>query len=451
MTATKPLVAIVGRPNVGKSMLFNRLAGSRRAITADEAGTTRDRLYADAEWNGSTFTLIDTGGLTNDSDGMATAINQQVREAITEADLLVLLVDATAGLTAEDKAVAEAVRRSGKPAIVAVNKVDDAPDRANQEFWELGFDSVQPISAIHGKGTGDLSDVIVEKAQSSTEEAEPATHPVVTIVGRPNAGKSTLFNKLAGGDQRIIGDEPGTTRDVGSIEVEGPEGPIALLDTAGMPKAKRTRVGIPKFSLLRTLRAINQSDVVVLLIDAVEGPSVQDAHIAEYVMEAGRGIVIAVNKWDAIERSDDIQERFHGQLQERLGWLPSPPVVFLSALTGEKVDRLLRAVIDVYQIAGTKLSTGKLNRFVQDRMDRLPASSRKARTSPKLYYLTQTGVHPPTFAVFVNDPAAWSDIQQRWLAGQLRDEFGLLGTAVHLNLRPRRKDNRPSAKTSESA
>jgi GTP-binding protein len=437
---SKPLVAIVGRPNVGKSTLFNRLIGSRRAITTDVPGTTRDRIYADAEWNGAEFTVVDTGGLTDDTDQMATAINQQVIDAMAEADLVLFAVDAASGPVSADRQVADVARRTGKPVVLVANKADN-PNAADQakEFYELGFGEPIPVSAVHGRGTGDLCDAIVHEAKSSVSVSQDETNdiPKLAIVGRPNVGKSTLFNKLSGGDRRITGETPGTTRDVGSVTIDTKYGPLELLDTAGLPKAKRTRSGIPKFSLLRTLRAINQADVVAILIDGPEGPTVQDAHIAEYVLEAGKGIVLAVNKWDLVEREEDVQDKFQGLLQERLSWLPSPPVVFFSAMTGEKVDRLARAVFDVYKMRDQKVGTGELNRFVQERLDRLPAGSRKKHPA-KLFYLTQVGIQPPTFAVFVNDPESWTATQRRWLAGQLREEFNFLGTPVELNFKRRR-------------
>ncbi len=441
MTESKPLVAIVGRPNVGKSTLFNRLVGGRRAITTDIPGTTRDRIYGDAEWGGAVFTVVDTGGLTDESDQLAAAVNRQVVEAMTEADLILLVGDAVAGPTAADRAVATAARRTGRPVLVVVNKADaPEPARRAAEFHELGFGDPLPVSAIHGKGTGDLCDAILRHARRGPAASETdRTVPRLAIVGRPNVGKSTLFNRLVGAERRLTGETPGTTRDVGSVTLESKQGPLVVLDTAGLPKAKRTRTGIPKYSLLRTLRAINQADVVAILVDGPEGPTMQDAHIAAYVLEAGKGVVVVVNKWDLVEGQEDIQERFQGMLQERLGWLPSPPVVYLSAKTGEKVDRLTRAVFDVYQLSGTEVGTGELNRFVQRRLDRLPAGSRRQRPA-RLYYLTQVGTHPPAFACFVNDPASWTATQRRWLAGQLREEFNLLGTPVELKFRRRRPE-----------
>ena len=441
MADSKPLVAIVGRPNVGKSTLFNRLVGGRRAITTDIPGTTRDRIYADGKWAGTVFTVVDTGGLTDQSDYLAAAINQQVIEAMSEADLILVVGDATTGPVADDLRVAEAARRTGKPVLMVANKSDN-PQAAEQAttFFELGLGDPLATSAIHARGTGDLCDAIVDQARPGTTAAAATENvPRLAIVGRPNVGKSTLFNRLAGTDRRITGETPGTTRDVGTVTVETKQGPLVLLDTAGMPKAKRTRMGIPKYSLLRTLKAINQADVVAILVDGPEGPTVQDAHIAAYVIEAGKGIVLVVNKWDLVEGQTDIQERFQGMLQERLSWLPSPPVVFLSAKTGEKVERLFRATFDVYQMSGTKVGTGELNRFVQARLDRLPAGSRRQRPA-KLYYLTQVGTHPPTFTCFVNAPESWGAGQRRWLAGQLREEFNLLGTAVELKFRRRRPE-----------
>ncbi|MDP9212054.1 MAG: ribosome biogenesis GTPase Der [bacterium] len=432
-----PIVTIVGRPNVGKSTLFNRLLGERRAITADLPGTTRDRIYAEAEWQGKRFTVVDTGGLTEARADLPQAVDEQVRVALAESDLILLLVAAPDGLTAGDRAVAALARRQQVPVVVVVNKVDNARlESSVGEFHRLGFDAVVPVSALHGRSTGDLADLIVGKTGAGTETNVDRT-PSFTIVGRPNAGKSTLMNRLTDSEAAVTSEEPHTTRDVTERRLRVAEGEWRLLDTAGMAKHSRARPGIPYWSLLRTLRAIAEADVAVLLIDATEGPTLQDAHIASHILDSGTGLVIALNKWDQVEKASDVQERFFGKLRKRLPFLPSPPVVFLSALTGEKTDRLLRAVQDVYAASGTRIPTPELNRVVQTRLNEYAGGRRRAR----LFYLTQTGDRPPTFACFVNQPQLWKEPQRRHVAGVLREEFDLLGTAVRLDFRKRRKES----------
>ena len=433
MSKRTPIVTVVGRPNVGKSTLFNRLLGQRRAITADLPGTTRDRIYAEAEWQGKHFTLVDTGGLTSRKDGLPHAVDEQVRTAVAESDLVVFVTAAPDGLTAADRSVADMVRRQDVPVVVAVNKADNmGAEAAANEFHRLGFGTVQAVSALHGRGTGDLADLIVSASGASGSVAHDPS-PSFTIVGRPNAGKSTLLNRLAGSDSAVTSPEPHTTRDVTSRLIPTEHGMWRFLDTAGMAKGPRARPGIHYWSLLRTLRAIAEADVAVLLIDATEGPTLQDAHIASHVLDSGTRLMVAVNKWDVAEKSPDIQERYFAKLRKRLPFLPMPPVVFLSALTGEKTDRLLRAVHDVYRASDTRVPTPELNRVVQTRLSDYAGGRRRAR----LFYLTQTATRPPTFACFVNQPRLWGETQQRHLAGVLRDEFDLFGAALRLDFRKR--------------
>ncbi|MDP4000473.1 MAG: ribosome biogenesis GTPase Der [bacterium] len=440
MSKSQPIVAIVGRPNVGKSTLYNRLVGQRRAITADLPGTTRDRIYGEAEWQGQAFTVIDTGGLTagdggkDSEDGhLGKAVKEQVVNAIEESDLVLLVVSARDGLTGEDREAAALVRKRSRPVLLVVNKVDDGtgPGGAEpaDEFHRLGFESIA-ISALHGKGTGDLMDEItsqIGKVKASGEGRPPA----FTIVGRPNAGKSTLVNRLSDGRTALTSEVPHTTRDTTERLLKTPQRTWRLIDTAGMAKRGKRSSGIPYWSLLRTLRAIADSAVAVLLIDAEEGPTLQDAHIAAHILDSGTGLVLAVNKWDLVDKGPDVQERFFAKLRKRLPFLPSPPVVFVSALTGEKADRILRAVEDVYEAAETRVGTAQLNTLVRTRLGEYAGGRRKAR----LYYLTQVSTLPPTFVVFVNQPTLWGEDQRRHLAGVLRDEFELYGVAPKLEFR----------------
>lgn len=441
MSQTKPLVAIVGRPNVGKSTLFNRLVGSQQAITDHVAGTTRDRLYGDVEWQGKVFTLIDTGGLmapeTGDTERLREAVNQQVRTAIDEADAVLLLVDAQGGLVPADTQVADVVRRSGKPTILVGNKADNmAVEARSAELYELGLGDPWLVSAIHGRATGDLLDKIIADT-ASVRAAEPPElgYPRVALVGRSNVGKSTLFNQLSGSDTRISDAEPHTTRDIGSTVLDTAAGRMELLDTAGLLRRGKSGLGIPKFSLLRTIRTIQEAEVACLLIDGVEGPTVQDAHIASYILEAGTAVVVVVNKWDLVDKSADVQDRFYRHLQETLGFLPSPPVIFISALTGSKVQNLPRAIYDVWNMAATEIGTTELNQTLRAAASKLPAGG--GRFAPKLYYGTQIGVHPPTFKIFVNKDEAWGDNHRRYLQNVLRDTYNLLATPVRLKLQPK--------------
>lgn len=442
--SAKPVVAIVGRPNVGKSTLFNRLVSSRLAITDNAAGTTRDRLYADGEWQGTRITYVDTAGYTDDQPEipeLTSKVNQDIKQAVEDADVVMMVVDAQAGKTAEDEAMAHLVRRHGSQTVLVANKVDNVQAGAlASEFFSLGLGEPHPVSAIHGRGTGDLLDLVVQTSPEPRAEETETTMPRVALIGRPNVGKSTLFNTLAGRQERLSSATPHTTRDIGKTLVDTPDGPMELLDTAGVMRRGKSGRGLAKYSFLRSLRAINEADVCCLLIDAVEGPTLQDAHIAAYIQEAGKAIVLVVNKWDLVEKTPDIQDTFYDQLGERLGFLPSPPIVFLSALTGGNKAQASRAVYDVWKIAGTEIETAELNQTLRSALPRLPAG--KGRHSPKLYYATQVGTRPPAFMLFVNKAEAWSENHRRYLINVLREQYGLLGTPIVLRFRskpPREK------------
>lgn len=437
MTEYKPLVALVGRPNVGKSSLFNRLVGSRQAITDSQAGTTRDRIYGDGEWQGNELTFIDTGGLIDETatDSLTKSVNGQVRQAIAEADLVLFLVDAQAGVTAADRTVLDLVRRTAGRVLLIVNKADNVVlESGAAEFYELGVSAVHIISTLHGRGTGDLLDAIVaETREVAPRETSPSDRPRTALVGRANVGKSTLLNQFAAAERMITSSEPHTTRDAASYQIETAAGPLELIDTAGIRRRGQSGRGMTKYSLLRTIRAINDAEVVCLLLDGVEGATTQDAHIASYIQEAGKAIVLVVNKWDLVEKAPDVQEQFYHQLQEKLGFLPSPPVVFLSAKTGAKLAQLPRAIYDVWHTAGRTLETSELNTVLRAALPRLPAGS--GRHAPKFYYATQVDTHPPTFLLFVNKAEAWGTNHRRYLMNVLRDHYQLLGTPVNLRFR----------------
>lgn len=407
------------------------------------AGTTRDRLYGDAEWQGKRYTVVDTGGLAEDSAPLASEVAGQVREAIAEADRVLMVVDAQTGPSAADAPVVELLRKSAKPVTLVANKADNEELRGSVSgFWEYGLGEPVAVSAQHGRGTGDLLDVLVATLPSADLAPAVSKTPKVALLGRANVGKSTLFNRLAGQPKRITSDEPHTTRDTGSIKVSTPDGPLEVLDTAGIQRRGKSGRGIPKFSLLRTLRAVQEADVACLLIDGEEGPTTQDAHIASYVMEAGKAIVLVVNKWDVVEKTPDVQDQFLADLGESLGFLPHPPVVFVSALTGEKTARISRAVYDVYGLAGKRVETAELNKFVRSKLESLPGGA--GRRSARLYYLTQVSTRPPTFLCFVNKADQWKENHRRHLENLLREEFGLLGTAITLRFRTKPPKEQPA-------
>jgi GTP-binding protein len=484
----KPLVAIVGRPNVGKSTLFNRLVGQRLAIVEDLPGTTRDRLYADAEWNGKVFTLVDTGGLELGSrDDITGRIASQAQLAIEEADVIVLLVDARDGITAADAEVSELLRRSQKPVVLGANKADNPARRQESvEFYALGLGEPITLSSTQGTGTGDLLDAITEHLpeQEDEEVDTQAGVPRLAIVGRPNVGKSSLVNAVLGEDRVIVSEIAGTTRDAVDTEVVHDGRQIILVDTAGIRRRGRVGPGVEKFSVLRATRAIDRSDVAVLLIDAMEGVTAQDTHIAGYIHEVARGIVIVVNKWDLVrERRRELEEAdlaadateaaltaalasgeevaeslpapsmepapplsdnpldaklFLRQLRERLKFVPYAPVVFAAAKSGYHVDPILEHALRIYDERQRRIPTAELNEVVRQAVERHHPPSTQGRPL-RIYYATQPEVSPPTFVFFVNDPDLNHFSYERYLENQLRAAFGFEGTAIRIQLRARSK------------
>ena len=465
----KPLVAIVGRPNVGKSTFFNRMLGERIAIVEDLPGTTRDRIYGDTDWNGREFTLIDTGGLELGTgipvgqvglDGQPGDIMKNVRSqaelAIEEADVIVFMVDARAGITAADDEVADLLRRTQKPVILAANKADNAARRQDAvEFYSLGLGEPIVLSAIQGTGTGDLLDEIVEVLPSADEEEEIEDEDVsrVAIVGRPNVGKSSLLNAILGTERAIVSDVPGTTRDAIDTQVEFKGKRLILIDTAGIRRRGKVVVGVEKFSVLRSTRAIERSDVAVFMIDASEGLTAQDTHIAGEIQERAKGVVVMVNKWDLAqaqrraEREGDFPhpdeeiataEEYRGIIAEGLKFIPYAPIIFASAKTGYHVQSLLEAVLNIADMRYLRIATSRLNEVVQDAVRRHNPTPVKNKIL-KIYYATQTGVNPPTFVFFVNDTAAVHFSYERYLENKLREAFGFKGTGIRLFFKPRSK------------
>ena len=442
----KPLVAIVGRPNVGKSTLFNRLVGQPIAIVEDLPGTTRDRLYADAEWAGRIFTVIDTGGLDPTStEDYAARVRAQARLAIAEADVIVFLVDGREGLTSTDLEIAQTLRQTAKPVLLVCNKADNPRRRLDAvEFYELGLGEPLPVSSVHGTGTGDLLDAVVAHFPApQPEEQEAALR--IAIVGRPNVGKSSLLNALLGQERAIVSERPGTTRDAIDTTLEHKGQRIILIDTAGIRKRGKVEPGIEKYSVLRALRAVDRADVVALLIDAVEGVTAQDTHIAGYVTEAMKGLVIAVNKWDLIRAAKggpqaagvtDYRRQYEAALRSQFNFVDYAPVLFISAKTGQRLPQVLEAAIKVKEERQRRVATGPLNAAVQEAVTRHEPPSDHGRQM-KVFYVTQVAVEPPTFVFFVNDPRLLHFSYKRYLENELRQRFGFAGTPIQLVFRRR--------------
>jgi GTP-binding protein len=435
---SKPLVALVGRPNVGKSTLFNRLIAEPLAIVEDVPGTTRDRLYADAEWGGITFTFIDTGGLLPESlDDLASSVRQQVTVAIAESDVIVFLVDVKEGPTAVDVEIAQLLRRSSKPVILAVNKADNQDRRQEAlAFYELGLGDPIPLSALHGTGTGDLLDAVLKVVPSDTRE-EPAQGTRIAIVGRPNVGKSSLLNAILGEERMIVSEKPGTTRDAVDSLIEWDGEPVILIDTAGIRRRGRIAPGIEKYSVIRAMRAIQRADVALLLLDATEGVTEQDAHIAGYVVEEGKGLAIVVNKWDLVEKDTHTMQQYTVEIRRVLKFVAYSPMVFVSATSGQRVKNVIDIALVVQEARSKRIPTGELNRVVGEAVAKhAPPSKRGKRL--RIYYGTQVGVAPPTFVFFVNDRELVHFSYQRYLENQLRAAFGFEGSSLRMAFRNRK-------------
>lgn len=435
---TKPLVALVGRPNVGKSTLFNRLIEEPLAIVEDLPGTTRDRIYADAEWGGIIFVFIDTGGLVPDSaDDLEASVRGQVQIAIDEAEVIIFLVDVKEGVTASDLEIAHLLRRSSKPVLLAVNKADNESRRQEaMEFYELGLGDPFPISALHGAGTGDLLDALLKAAPSETWDV-PTEGTRIAIVGRPNVGKSSLLNAILGRQRMIVSETPGTTRDAVDSVIDWNEEQVTLIDTAGIRRRGRVEPGIERYSVMRALRAIQRADVALLLLDATEGVTEQDAHIAGYVVDEAKGLVIVVNKWDLVEKDTYTVQEYTFEIRRALKFVSYCPLVFVSATSGQRVKKAIDVALDVQQARSIRIPTGELNRLVGDVVARhAPPSKRGKRL--KIYYATQIGVAPPSFVFFVNDPELVHFSYERYLENQLREAYGFEGSPLRITFRRRR-------------
>ena len=457
---TKPLVALVGRPNVGKSTLFNRLVGHRLAVVDDTPGTTRDRIEAESEWNGRAFTVVDTGGIEVLPERVARGgkplsahtplsvasaefipqIREQAEIAIEAADAVVLIVDATSGVTAADEQVAEILRRTSKPVFVAANKAD-SPQRRDEavEFYALGLGEVFPISSLHGIGTGDLLDAVV--AAFPPQEAEPEDESIkIAIVGRPNVGKSSLLNAILGQERAIVSPIPGTTRDALDTRIVWETLPVTLIDTAGIRRRGHIEVGVEKYSVLRALKAIQRADVALLLIDAMDGVTAQDAHIAGFILEEIKSAVVVVNKWDAVPgKTGKTMNEYTAHVRSTLNFMDYVPVLFVSAKLGTRVDSVLPTAARVQEERLIRIPTGELNRIIREAMEK-QAPPTKAGKRLNIYYATQPRTDPPTFVFHVNDTELVHFSYERYLENQIRAAYGFFGTPLRLSFRRRKRE-----------
>jgi GTP-binding protein len=450
----KPIIALVGRPNVGKSTLFNRLVGRRLAVVDDTPGTTRDRLVAEGEWRGRVFDVVDTGGIDPDffkhgqplSVGSADyirPIRQQAEMAIREADLVVFLTDAEAGVTHADREVAEILRREGgkrsggplPPILLAVNKCDNRERRDQAaEFYELGMGDPHPVSALHGAGVGDLLDAVIERLPPAAEGAEGEERLRIAIVGKPNVGKSSLLNRLLGQERVIVSPIPGTTRDAVDTELQYRGVPVTLIDTAGIRRRGKIEPGVEKYSVLRTLRAIERSDVVLLVLDAEQGVALQDAHIAGFVLDSRRSTVVVLNKWDAVEKDSHTQDSFRELIRRELDFLDYVPVLFVSAKTGQRTGDILPTALRVQEERLVRIPTAELNRILREAQEKHAPPAHSGRKL-RLYYGSQVKADPPTFLIHVNDPKLVHFSYRRFLENQIRGHYPFLGTPILLSFR----------------
>ena len=433
----KPLVAIVGRPNVGKSMLFNKLCGQRLSIVEDTPGVTRDRLYAQCEWRSRVFDIVDTGGIEPGTDDQILSfMREQAEIAIQAATVIVFVCDIKTGMTAADQEVANMLLRSRKPVVLAVNKADQT-GRENPdvyEFYNLGLGDPISVSALHGHGTGDLLDACFQFFPPDEEEEEEDDVVKVAVIGKPNVGKSSLINRILGEERVIVSNVAGTTRDAVDSYFENAKGKYRFIDTAGMRKKSKVDDRIEKFSVLRATMAIERSDVCLIMINAQEGVTEQDTKVAGLAHEAGKACIIVVNKWDAIEKDGKTMDKMRQDVMRDLSYMTYAPVLFISALTGQRVDRLFDLINYVNNQAATRISTGMLNNVLADATARVQPPTDKGRRL-KIYYITQTGIRPPHFVCFCNDARLFHFSYQRYLENQIRSTFGLEGTPVRMTIR----------------
>ena len=434
---SKPLVAIVGRPNVGKSMLFNRLVGQRLSIVEDTPGVTRDRLYAEAEWCGRKFNMVDTGGIEPATDSeILLFMREQVQIAINAANVIIFVTDIRTGVTAADKDVANMLLRSKKPVVLAVNKADStgATDPAVYEFYSLGLGDPLPVSAIHGHGTGDLLDECLKYFPDPDEEDEEDDSIKVAVIGKPNVGKSSLVNRILGEKRVIVSNVAGTTRDAVDSSFENKYGKYVFIDTAGIRRKSRVDERVEKFSVMRAKLAIERADVCLILIDARDGVTEQDTKIAGLAHEAGKACIIVVNKWDLIDKETGTMEKMRKNIMRDLSFMNYAPILFISAMTGQRIERMFELINYVNDQSNMRISTGMLNNVLADAQARVQPPTDKGRRL-KIYYMTQTGIKPPCFVIFCNSRELFHFSYQRYIENQIRAVFGLEGTPVRIVIR----------------
>ena len=435
----RPVVAIVGRPNVGKSTLFNKLVGARLSIVDDKPGVTRDRIYGDCEWLGHRFLLVDTGGIEPRADDVILSqMRAQANIAIATADVIVLVTDLRSGVVATDQDVANMLQKSGTPVILCVNKCDSvgAPDPEFYEFYNLGMGDPIAVSAVHGHGTGDLLDAVIAYFPPESEEEEEDDTIKVAVIGKPNVGKSSLINRISGQERAIVSDIAGTTRDATDTRIENQYGKFTFIDTAGIRRKSKVTDAIEKYSIIRARTAVERANVCVIMIDATEGFTEQDSKVAGIALDQGKGCIVVVNKWDAVEKDGNTMREYKEKLAVDFAFMKFAPFVFISAKTGQRVDRLFEQIAYVYAQSTMRISTGKLNEILGAATARVQPPTDKGKRL-KIYYMTQASVCPPTFVFFVNNAQLFHFSYQRYLENQIREVFGLEGTPVRFIIRER--------------
>ncbi|MBR6385993.1 MAG: ribosome biogenesis GTPase Der [Ruminococcus sp.] len=434
-----PIVAVVGRPNVGKSTLFNKLIGQRLSIVEDTPGVTRDRIYSKCEWRNKEFMVVDTGGIEPDStDVILSQMRRQSEIAIEKADVIVFVTDIKCGVTADDYAVAQMLLKSGKPIVLAVNKVDSLgePPMELYEFYNLGLGEPYPISSVHGHGTGDMLDAVYDMLPDGDEQEYGDDYIKVAVIGKPNAGKSSLINKISGEDRAIVSDIAGTTRDSTDTVIENEYGKFVFIDTAGIRKKSKITEKIEHYSVLRAYMAVDRADVCVIMLDAVEGFTEQDSKVAGYAHEQGKACVVAVNKWDLVEKDDKTMQEFRTKLENDFSFMSYVPFVFISAKTGQRINKLYELIKYTFDQNSMRISTGMLNDVLAYAVTRVQPPSDKGRRL-KIYYMTQPSTKPPTFVTFVNRADLFHFSYRRYIENQIRSTFGLEGTPVRFIVRER--------------
>ncbi len=439
---SKPIVAVVGRPNVGKSTLFNALAGENISIVKDTPGVTRDRIYADVSWLNHNFTLIDTGGIEPDSgDIILSQMREQAQIAIDTADVIIFMTDVKQGLVDSDGKVADMLRRSRKPVILCVNKVDSYQKFIADvyEFYNLGIGDPMPISAANRQGIGDMLDEVIKHFPEGSEEEEEDERPKIAIVGKPNVGKSSIINKLTGENRVIVSDIAGTTRDAIDTDIIYNGKEYVFIDTAGLRRKNKIKEELERYSIIRTVSAVERADVVLMVIDATEGVTEQDAKIAGIAHDRGKGIIIVVNKWDAIEKNDKTIYEFQNKIRETLSYMPYAEMVFVSAVTGQRLPKLFETIDMVIENQTLRIATGVLNEIITEAVALQQPPSDKGKRL-KIYYTTQVSVKPPTFVIFVNDKQLMHFSYTRYLENKIRDTFGFKGTSLKFIIRERKEN-----------